>query len=80
MLPTSPLLIFMYATSDSSLLYHLVIGGMTYCGAFVTGERSKSEVTTPWPGPLYLVSERPEDRILCAYCELVTSAMEKRGE
>ena len=68
----------MYATSDSSLLYHLVIGGMTYCGAFVTGDKPKNKETDPWAGPLYLVSEKPEDRILCKYCERVTPAMEKR--
>jgi hypothetical protein len=70
----------MYATSDSSLLYHLVIGGMTFCGGFVTGEKPKSKETASWLAPLYLVSEKPEDRILCKYCETVEPAMEKRGE
>lgn len=68
----------MYATSDSSLLYHLVDGGMTYCGAFVTGDKPESNESASWPGPLYLVSEIPKDRILCKYCEIVTPAMEKR--
>jgi hypothetical protein len=68
----------MYATSDSSLLYHLVSGGMTYCGAFVTGDKPKNKETTSWPVRLYLVNEKPEDRILCKYCERVTPAMERR--
>jgi len=68
----------MYATSDSSLLYHLVTGGMTYCGGFVTGDKPKGKESAGWPGPLYLVSEKPEDRILCKYCERVKPAMEKR--
>jgi len=44
----------------------------------MTGEKPKSKETAPWLGPLYLVSEKPEDRILCKYCERVTHAMEKR--
>jgi len=70
----------MYAISDSSLLYHLVIDGMTYCGAFVTGDKPKSKETASWLAPLYLTDEKPEDRILCKYCERVAPAMEKRGE
>jgi hypothetical protein len=65
----------MYATSDSSLLYHLVDGRMTYCGEFITGDKPQS---AKWPGPLYLTDEKPEDRILCKYCERVAPAMEKR--
>jgi len=68
----------MYATSDSSLLYHLVNGGMTYCGGFVTGDKPKSNEGASWLGPLYLVSEKPKDRMLCKYCEIVKPAMEKR--
>ena len=70
----------MYATSDSSLLYHLVNGRETYCGAFVTGDKPKSNESANWPGPLYLVSEKPEDRILCKYCERVTHAKEKTAK
>jgi hypothetical protein len=48
----------MYAIADSSLLYHLVIGRETFCGAFVTGERSQSYKGASWLAPLYLVNER----------------------
>jgi hypothetical protein len=70
----------MYAIADSSLLYHLVNGRETYCGGFVTGERSQTSESASWPGPLYLVNEKPKDRILCKYCELVKPAMEKRRD
>jgi hypothetical protein len=68
----------MYAISDSSLLYHLVNGRETYCGAFVTGEKPKSKDMS-WLAPLYLVNEKPEDRILCKYCETVKAARERNS-
>jgi hypothetical protein len=57
----------MYATSDFSLIYHLVIARhyhRTFCGLYVFGD-------------LYIIEEKPQDRIVCQRCERL--AEERRG-
>ncbi len=65
---TSPLLQIMYAVTLDGLIYHLVIAKhyhRTYCGLYVFGD-------------LYIVEEKPEDRIVCQRCERIVE--ERRGE
>ena len=51
----------MYAATPEGLIYHLLAEyHRTLCGLYVVGD-------------LYLVAEKPEDRILCKHCEHAAS-------